>query len=94
VLTQTVKETRTICGGGCTEVLMAQAVDNMVPTIAGKKALAMEAFARALRQMPTIVADNGGYDAAQVSERSERALMKTRAIVIPRNGYSHPQPLN
>jgi len=66
VLTQTVKETRTICGGGCTEVLMAQAVDKQVPTIAGKKALAMEAFARALRQMPTIVADNGGYDAAEL----------------------------
>ncbi|GMH69921.1 hypothetical protein TrRE_jg2149 [Triparma retinervis] len=66
VLTQTVKETRTICGGGCTEVLMAQAVDNEAPSIPGKKALAMEAFARALRQMPTIVADNGGYDSAEL----------------------------
>ena len=47
-------------------MLMAQAVDKQVPTIAGKKALAMEAFARALRQMPTIVADNGGYDAAEL----------------------------
>jgi T-complex protein 1 subunit beta len=66
VLTQTVKETRTICGGGCTEVLMAQAVDKEAPSIPGKKALAMEAFARALRQMPTIVADNGGYDSAEL----------------------------
>jgi len=66
VLTQTVKETRTICGGGCTEILMAQAVDEKVPTVSGKKTLAMEAFARALRQMPSIVADNGGYDAAEL----------------------------
>jgi len=66
VLTQTVKETRTICGGGCTEVLMAQAIDNEAPSVPGKKAIAMEAFARALRQMPTIVADNGGYDSAEL----------------------------
>lgn len=66
VLTQTVKETRTICGGGCTETLMAQAVDAKVGETPGKKALAMEAFARALRQMPTIVADNGGYDSAEL----------------------------
>jgi T-complex protein 1 subunit beta len=66
VLTQTVKETRTICGGGCTETLMAEAVDNKVGETPGKKALAMEAFARALRQMPTIVADNGGYDSAEL----------------------------
>ena len=66
VLTQTVKETRTICGGGCTEILMAAAVDKEVPSIPGKKALAMEAFARALRQMPSIVADNGGYDSAEL----------------------------
>ena len=66
VLTQTVKDNRTICGGGCTEILMAQAVDNEAPKIPGKKAIAMEGFARALRQMPTIVADNGGYDSAEL----------------------------
>ena len=66
VLTQTVKETRTICGGGCTEVLMSRSVDEMAAKVPGKKALAMEAFARALRQMPTIVADNGGYDSAEL----------------------------
>jgi len=66
VLTQTVKETRTICGGGCSEILMAAAVDAEAPKIPGKKAIAMEGFARALRQMPTIVADNGGYDSAEL----------------------------
>jgi len=66
VLTATVKKPRVIYGGGCTEILMAQAIDERVPTTEGKKSLAMSAFARALRQLPAIVADNGGYDAAEL----------------------------
>lgn len=66
ILIATVKEPRTICGGGCTEVLMAQAVDRIVEATPGKKALAIAAFARALRQLPAIVADNGGYDSAEL----------------------------
>lgn len=37
-----------------------------VPNTSGKKALAMEAYARALRQLPTIIADNGGYDGSDL----------------------------
>lgn len=66
ILMSTIKEPRVIYGGGCTEILMAQAIDHKVEETAGKQALAMEAFARALRQLPTIVADNGGYDAAEL----------------------------
>ncbi|KAG5182620.1 chaperonin Cpn60/TCP-1 family [Tribonema minus] len=66
VLTQTIKETRTVPGGGCMEVAMAQAIDAEVPSTAGKRALAMEAYARALRQLPTIIADNGGYDSSEL----------------------------
>ena len=33
---------------------------------AGKHAVAMEEFAKALRAIPTILADNGGYDAAEL----------------------------
>ncbi|RHY29999.1 hypothetical protein DYB32_004697, partial [Aphanomyces invadans] len=66
VLSQTVRHTRTVMGGGCTEVLMAQAIDEKAPGIPGKKSLAMEAFARALRQIPAIIADNGGYDSADL----------------------------
>mmetsp|Transcript_4010 Transcript_4010/g.5878 ORF Transcript_4010/g.5878 Transcript_4010/m.5878 type:complete len:528 (+) Transcript_4010:110-1693(+) len=66
ILTATVKDPRIICGGGCTEVLMAQAIDRQVEATPGKKALAMAAFARALRQLPAIVADNGGYDSAEL----------------------------
>jgi T-complex protein 1 subunit beta len=66
VLTETVKETRVICGGGCLEMLMATAIDAQVPKTAGKAALAMEAFSRALRQLPTIIADNAGYDSSEL----------------------------
>ena len=48
VLTQTVKETRVVCGGGCMEMLMATAIDQQIPLTAGKAALAMEAFSRGI----------------------------------------------
>jgi len=66
VLTQTTKETRTIYGGGCTEILMAQAVDELANKTSGKRALAIEAFARALRAIPAILAENGGFDASEL----------------------------
>lgn len=64
VLTETIKETRVLCGGGSTEMLMACAIDKEIPSISGKEALAMEAFSRALRQLPTIIADNAGLDSS------------------------------
>lgn len=66
VLTQTVKETRIVYGGGCSEMLMADAVQKLAMTTAGKEAEAIEAFARALRQLPTTIADNGGYDSTDL----------------------------
>lgn len=66
VLTQTVKETRTVFGGGCSEMRMARHVEELAARTPGKEALAIESFARALRQIPTIIADNGGYDSSQL----------------------------
>eukprot|EP01086_Lenisia_limosa_P006418 TRINITY_DN25219_c0_g1_i2.p1 TRINITY_DN25219_c0_g1~~TRINITY_DN25219_c0_g1_i2.p1 ORF type:complete len:288 (+),score=124.74 TRINITY_DN25219_c0_g1_i2:200-1063(+) len=66
VLTTTVQHTRTVLGGGCSEMLMSVAVDELAAKTAGKKALAMEGFARALRQLPTIIMDNAGLDSAQL----------------------------
>jgi len=66
VLTSTVKEPRTVYGGGCSEMLMAKAVEELAAKTAGKEAKAMEAFASALRQLPGIIAENGGYDSAQL----------------------------
>ncbi|SCV70606.1 BQ2448_3368 [Microbotryum intermedium] len=90
VLSQTVKETRTTLGGGCAEMIMAIAVDEKAKTTEGKKALAVESFARALRQMPTILADNAGFDssdlvaklrAAHYEGRSDAGLDMDRGIV-------------
>ena len=69
VLTQTVKETRTVYGGGCSEVLMACKVMELAVATEGKEALAIEAFANALLKMPTIIADNAGYDSADLVAR-------------------------
>ena len=35
-------------------------------SVAGKEALAMDAYARALMMIPTTISDNAGYDSAQV----------------------------
>jgi T-complex protein 1 subunit beta len=66
VLTQTVQETRTVYGGGCSEMLMANAIMNKAATTPGKEAMAMEAFAMALRMLPTTISDNGGYDSSKL----------------------------
>ena len=66
VLQQTVKETRTVYGGGCSEMLMANAVSELASRTPGKEAVAIQSFAKALRQLPTIIADNAGYDSAEL----------------------------
>lgn len=66
VLTSTVRESRIVYGGGCSEMVMACAVMKSAAATPGKEAVAMEAFARALQQLPTVIADNGGYDSAQL----------------------------
>jgi T-complex protein 1 subunit beta len=73
VLSQTVKETRTVLGGGCSEMLMSCAVDEEARSIKGKKAIAAEAFGRALRQIPTILADNAGFDSSDLVARLRAA---------------------
>jgi len=66
VLQQTVKETRIVYGGGCSEMLMANAVNQLAAKTPGKEAMAIEAFGNALRQLPTIIADNAGYDSSEL----------------------------
>ncbi|XP_067142299.1 T-complex protein 1 subunit beta [Centruroides vittatus] len=66
VLSQTVKETRIVYGGGSSEMLMANAIMHLAEKTAGKEAIAMESFAKALHQIPTIIADNAGYDSAEL----------------------------
>lgn len=62
-------------------MLMAAAVDSMASTTPGKESVAAEAFARALRQLPTAIADNAGYDSSLLISqlRAEHALGKNTA---------------
>jgi T-complex protein 1 subunit beta len=64
---EAVKDARIVFGAGCSEMLMAKAVDELVPRTSGKKAHAIEGFARALRRLPAIIAENGGYDGADLA---------------------------
>ncbi|KYQ90559.1 chaperonin containing TCP1 beta subunit [Tieghemostelium lacteum] len=73
VLSVTVGESRTVLGGGCSEMLMAKAVDELAKVTPGKKAIAIEAFARALRQIPTIIANNAGYDSSELVSQLKAA---------------------
>lgn len=75
ILSQTVQNPRTTLGGGCAEMLMANAVDEIVATVPGKEAYAVEAFSRALRTIPTILADNAGFDSSDLVAQL-RALHK------------------
>ncbi|XP_042911025.1 T-complex protein 1 subunit beta [Parasteatoda tepidariorum] len=79
VLVTTISERLIVLGGGCTEMIMARHVNALAAQTPGKESLAMEAYARALLQIPIILADNGGYDSAQlVSElRSAQSEGKT-----------------
>ena len=51
---------------GCSEMLMANAVQELASKTPGKESVAIESFARALRQLPTIIADNAGYDSSEL----------------------------
>ncbi|KAI8923390.1 chaperonin Cpn60/TCP-1 family [Entophlyctis helioformis] len=73
VLSQTIQEPRTVLGGGCSEMLMAKAVEEVAVTTPGKQAIAIESFARALRQLPMILADNAGYDSADLVSKLRAA---------------------
>jgi T-complex protein 1 subunit beta len=66
VLYQTVQDSRVVYGGGSMECAMAQAIQNKMASVEGKEALAMEQFAKALQTIPAIMADNGGYDSAEL----------------------------
>ena len=76
VLSQTVREPKTTLGGGCAEMVMAKAVEQEAPNVTGKKAIAVDSFATALRQLPTILADNAGFDSSDLVARLKTAIYK------------------
>ncbi|KAK4534520.1 hypothetical protein CDCA_CDCA02G0545 [Cyanidium caldarium] len=73
VLSQTVNEKRMVLGAGCAETLMANAVEAVAEKTPGKAALAAEAYARALRALPGMIADNAGLDATDLVSKLRAA---------------------
>lgn len=53
---------------------MSKEVDQLATTVKGKESLAIEAFARALRQLPTILADNAGLDSAEIVSNLKNSI--------------------
>ena len=45
---------------------MSQACEKLAKTIKGKEALAIEAYARALKALPIAIAQNAGFDANEL----------------------------
>ena len=73
VLAAAVADPRVVYGGGWPELRMARAVAEAAVATPGKKALAMEGFATALRGIPSTICDNAGLDAAEVVTRLRAA---------------------
>mmetsp|Transcript_43568 Transcript_43568/g.100359 ORF Transcript_43568/g.100359 Transcript_43568/m.100359 type:complete len:535 (+) Transcript_43568:59-1663(+) len=76
VLYQTVTETRVVHGGGAMEMEMSAAVLEQMGNVSGKESIAMEHFAKALQQIPAIMADNGGLDSADLLGKLRAAHAK------------------
>ena len=74
VLSQTIANPRITLGGGCAEMVMACAVDLAAQNVSGKKALAVDSFSKALRQLPTILADNAGLDSSDLVARLRKSV--------------------
>ena len=66
VLFQTVTDTRVCHGGGCMEMAMAGHIFEEMKKVEGKEQVAMEAFGKALMQIPCILSDNAGFDSQEL----------------------------
>ena len=53
---------------------MALEVEQLGLNEKGKESLAIESFARALKQIPTIIADNAGLDSAEIVSNLRNAI--------------------
>ena len=66
VLVKTIQNKRVILGGGNSEIRMANEVEDLAKTVKGKQSIAIQAYANALKRLPGIIADNGGYDSSEI----------------------------
>lgn len=65
---------------------MAREVDALAMKTPGKKSLAIQAFAKALRSIPTIIADNAGLDASEIIANLRAAHSETLTDKSPAPG--------
>jgi T-complex protein 1 subunit beta len=56
-------------------------VSRLAAKTPGKEAVAMEAFAKSLRQLPTIIADNAGYESASLVAQMRAAHTEGRHTI-------------
>jgi len=74
VIVETVKSHNVVYGGGHSEMRMALDVQQLALTEKGKESLAIDSFARALMQIPTIILDNAGLDSAEIVSNLRNSL--------------------
>jgi hypothetical protein len=55
-------------------MVMSKAVEQAAQNTTGKKQLAVDSFAQALKQLPTILADNAGLDSSDLVTRLRQAI--------------------
>ena len=96
VIIEMVKSHNLVYGGGYTEMKMALEVDNLAKQEKGKESLCIEAFAKALRQLPTIICDNAGYDSSEIISNLKKEIndgSTTAGIDIMKGGVGDMKEL-
>ena len=74
VICETVKSHNLVYGGGFSEMIMAKEVDELAKKEKGKESICIESFAKALRQIPTIICDNAGYDSSEIISNLKKEI--------------------
>jgi|14BtaG_2_1085337.scaffolds.fasta_scaffold00962_4 thermosome len=62
VVSLVINTSQIVVGGGCTFAAMAKNLREYASTVAGRKQMAIEAYAKALEEIPSTIAENAGMD--------------------------------
>jgi len=79
VIVETVKSHSMVYGGGYSEMRMAIEVEKYAETVKGKTSIAIQSFANALKQIPTIIADNAGFDSAELVSNLRNEILNGKS---------------
>lgn len=64
---------------------MSAACNALAQTVKGKEAIAIQSYAKALRQLPTIIAENGGYDSTELIQNLEVEIKEKKDVGLNMN---------